>query len=84
MIIREGRLAKANTVFEAKKERLEELNNKLKGVTDKDVLSSTNKNKKESLEKVNASIQSKEKSVKNAKKSWEKLKNKRVSKKNLS
>ena len=84
MTIREGRLAKANTAFEAKKERLEELNNKLKGVTDKDVLSSTNKNKKENLEKVDASIQSKEKSVKNAKKHWEKLKNKRVSKKNLS
>ena len=84
MVIREGRLAKANTAFEAKKERLEELNNKLKGVTDKDVLSSTNKNKKENLEKVDASIQSKEKSVKNAKKHWEKLKNKRVSKKNLS
>lgn len=84
MTIREGRLAKANTAFEAKKKRLEELNNKLKGVTDKDVLSSTNRNKKENLEKVDASIQSKEKSVKNAKKHWEKLKNKRVSKKNLS
>ena len=84
MTIREGRLAKANTAFEAKKERLDELNSKLKGVTDKDVLSSTNRNKKENLEKVDASIQSKEKSVKNAKKHWEKLKNKRVSKKNLS